>query len=350
MDAFLPTNAREGVFTWHPKDSSVLFSVGGDYVSKSEDGGKTFRWSNQGNNGILVGGRWNFAESNPDILSFGSQDYNAAFTRDAGKTWTYLNPSGNPWGGFCYGGYTPDGRIHWVGVAGGWTDPRILRVSTDGGKSWQDTGLKLNGRDSSYSAQGIYFANQFRSTDGGATWQPMAGCDAVLAGSPDRKELFGVNENGVVRSADGGATWQAVAPTDGEVRDIAFDSVNNRIYAVIGAEACLWSQGKWNVLDIPRDQFGGRAAQTVAVDPRDPRVVYVGSAANLYNSSVSVVRSTDSGSTWSLLTRNEPLNRVETNPAQLDGGREALCIRVHPRTRDLWVSTSCYGLWRWSAK
>ena len=40
------------------------------------------------------------------------------------------------------------------------------------------------------------------------------------------------------------------------------------------------------------------------------------------------------------------LNYIKSGP---DGGREALAMRVHPKTRELWVGTACYGLWKLSA-
>jgi hypothetical protein len=51
------------------------------------------------------------------------------------------------------------------------------------------------------------------------------------------------------------------------------------------------------------------------------------------------VRSTDSGESWT---------RFSANVAEFgrDGARNAVWVRVHPGTREAWVGTSCYGLWK----
>ena len=92
--ATLPSNARQGYATWSPTDPNVAYSLGGDWVTKSTDGGKTFHWSNNGYNGIMVGGLFNFSAHAPDTVFLGFQDYNGAFTTDGGKTWNYRDISG----------------------------------------------------------------------------------------------------------------------------------------------------------------------------------------------------------------------------------------------------------------
>jgi hypothetical protein len=94
---------------------------------------------------------------------------------------------------------------------------------------------------------------------------------------------------------------------------------------------------------LPADQYAMRKAQSVAVDPVDPRVVYAGKAGNFYATDVSVARSVDGGYTWHSLTRSLRDSVVQSGP---DGGREANWLRVHPGNRHLYVGTNCYGLWR----
>lgn len=345
--AFLPANSRQGIFVWHPKNKDVVWSIGGDFASKSTDGGRTFRMSNDGNNAILIGGHWNFNVFNPSLMFFGSQDYNAAFTTDAGKNWTYSNPSGNGWGGFCYGGYSINESTFIVGNSPGWGGPRTLRVSRDAGKTWTDTGLNYEGIDAAYgdpNNRNIAFAGSLRTTDGGATWRRMTNVHGVVTHGGNA--LYGIRrgdgQHAVVRSTDSGATWTVVGTASEEVKDVAFDANRNRVYAVIGDRAAFWSGSAWTFLNTPKSQFGGDHVKTIAVDPRNPDVVYVGSAGNILATSASVARSTDGGQTWQLLT----LQSAPTGN-QLDGGREALVIRVHPQTGEAWVSTSCYGIWKW---
>jgi hypothetical protein len=343
--AFLPDNTRQGIVAWSPANRNVILGIGGDWVTRSTDAGRTYRYSAQGYNGILVGGRWSFSTSDPNLIFFGSQDYNGAVSTDAGRTWTYLNPSGNGWGGFCYGGFAVTRTFLVVGNAAGWGEPRILKVSTDRGVSWRDTGLPYEGADVGYGFPGrpqIAFAGSLRTQDGGTTWTRMTGCTGVFTHAGN--QLFGSSAAGVVRSSDQGATWTLIAPTTEEIADIAVTPTGNRLFAVLGTRAKVWNGTAWNDLPTPEDQFGDRRERTVAVDPSDGNTVYVGRAGNTYASNTSVLRSRDGGVTWTNLTATAPLS-----PGQLDGGREAICIRVHPATREVYVATSCYGIWRHSA-
>jgi hypothetical protein len=93
--------------------------------------------------------------------------------------------------------------------------------------------------------------------------------------------------------------------------------------------------------NLPKDQWNGRRVSSVAVDPHDDNVVYVACHRDLFSTNAAVLRSTDAGKTWTNLTRNKPLDGKNK-----DGGREAIVVRVHPRTRYAYVATSCYGIWR----
>lgn len=340
--AFLPYNVRGAPFVWSAKDPKRLWSVGADWPTMSTDGGLSYRYSGAGDNAVLVGGMWSFCLGDPKTMAFGSQDYNGAITRDGGDTWRYLNVSGNGWGGFVYAGYAVTPSFLVAGNADGWGGKRILRVSQDGGATWRDTGIALAGPDVSYGVPGdpkVAFAKDHRTADGGATWAKMEGCEGVFT-TGAKGELLGVSGKAVVRSTDKGAHWAKLADAPDEVRDLAYDPIRRRVYAVLGDRAAYWQAG-WQWLDLPKNQFGGTNARSVAVDPVDPAVVYVAQAANVFSTTAAMVRSTDAGKTWTNLTRNTPLG-----PGERDGGREGLCVRVHPKTREAWVSTSCYGIWK----
>lgn len=349
--AFMPDNAREGLFVWHPRDPKIAWSVGGDWPTKSDDGGRTWRWGANGVNGILVGGGFNFNARNPNLLFVASQDYNGGVTRDGGRTWTYTNVSGNGWGGFTYGGYALSPTVLTAGDAPGWGGPRAQKVSRDGGQSWAPTGQTYAGPDvgcGDPAAPDVAFASNLRTTDGGQTWAAMPDCDAVFTASagPDHA-LLGVKAHAgrkatdIVRSLDHGVTWRVFASSPDVVRDLAFDHVRNRLYAVGPWELSAWENGSWRTMETPLDQTGGRSISSVAVDPTDPAIVYAGSVRNWISTSVAVVRSTDAGAAWQNLTVSRPLK-----PGVTDGGHEATWVRVNPETRYLWVATSCYGIWK----
>ena len=346
----LPLNARQGYATWSPKDPAVAWSLGGDWVTKSSDGGKTFVWSNNGYNGIMAGGLFGFSPAAPDTVIMGVQDYNGAFTRDGGKTWTYADLSGKGWGGHEYGGLAANDYVMWVGDAESWGTPRRLRLTRDGGKTWAFVNgpdgkpLEWHGADVSFAdlrSPKVYFASDLRSADAGATWERMTGCDGVYAASPRTGLLYGKKGNAVVSSADHGATWQKVTDAPGGLVDMAIDSVRGRIYVASEEVLKVWDGAKWTTVETPADQFGNRRVWTVATDPANPAVVYVGGPRNTYASHATVCRSLDGGATWQNLTVNAPLSA-----SQPDGPHEVSCIRVHPRTHEAWVAGQCFGLWR----
>lgn len=343
--AFLPDNSRNGLTIWHPKKSSVAWSLGGDWPTKSNDGGRTFRYSAQGINAVLVGGHFNFSQGDPNVIFFGSQDYNGAVSTDGGATWRYLEISGNGWGGFCYGGYAINKKTFFVGNAAGWGAPRILRVSNDGGKTWQEKPVTNKGLDSSRGWNrnpDVAFFGNWRTKDAGSSWKEMPLCDGVLAETPEGN-LFGVKKGSpwrLVSSTNGGESWKDMGPLPGEVFDLAWDPKDKRLLGAI--ELALWTYkgGKWALVDIPKDQYQSTRVRSVAVDPKVPDVIYVGSAANIYTSNTSMLRSLDGGKSWQNLTQQTPLDGTT-----LDGGREAYVVRVHPRTSRVYVSTSCFGIW-----
>jgi hypothetical protein len=95
---------------------------------------------------------------------------------------------------------------------------------------------------------------------------------------------------------------------------------------------------------LPQDQTQSSPTRSVAVDPVDPSVVYVGQAADVYLSWTPVIRSTDAGRTWEVITLTTPLGSSSSSPLQ--GPHEVTCVRIHPSTRDVWAGGSCFGVWR----
>lgn len=348
--AFLPYNVRQGLFAWHPADAATCWAVGGDWPTKSTDGGRIWKWSGDGDNGVLVGGAWNFSQSDPDVLAFGSQDYNGAVTLDGGATWRLTNISGHGWGGFCYGGYAATRHVLVAGNAAGWGEPRELKVSFDGGLTWTGTGKVFGGPDASFGDPAdskVIFASNWRSADGGRSWQKMDGCRAVYAADRTTGILYGVGTRSpsgavIVSSRDHGSGWQRVAELEKDITDLAVEPGGARVWAVADGRLRVHERGGWRDPGaMPADQWGGVRVRSVALDPADPLIVYAACNRDVISTSVSVVRSTDGGKTWTNLTRQSPLDGTGR-----DGGREAIWVRVHPRTRAVWVSTSCYGIWK----
>ena len=339
--AVLPYNVRNGYFAWHPKDPNLVYGLGGDWVTRSTDGGRTFAWWNNGNNGIMLGASFNFSAHEPNTVFLGFQDYNGAFTTDGGRTWNYRDVSGRGWGGHCYGAHAVDSQVMWYGDAEGWGSPRRTRISHDGGNTW-DFAKDEAGKDCVWSGAAVshsdpnnsdvLFASQWRSVDKGLTWSKMNGCEGVFIASSKRR-LLGRKENALVISTDSGQNWQTVVTVPGGFNDVAYDLQRDRYYFASEGLLKQCEKGAVAKVETPRDQYGNVAVSTVAVDTAWPEVVYIGGAKNIYASSAAVCRSTDAGATWVNLTTGS-------------GPHEVAWIRVHPVTREAWLNGQCFGNWK----
>ena len=347
----LPQNGREGYAAWSPRDPKFAWCIGGDWVTKSVDGGKTFTWSNNGYNGIMTGGHFNFSTRQPNTVFVGFQDYNGAFTTDGGATWNYRDVSGKGWGGHEYGAFAASGgKVMWVGDAESWGASRRMRISRDGGAKWKfvldldGKPLEFKGPDASFEdpANPVYlFASDLRSTDVGATWVRMKNCDCVFSAAPASKLLYGKKGKEIVCSSDHGATWQKVTDIKGDFVDLAVDEPHRRLYVASEDRLKVWDGGALSAIETPRDQFDHARVWTVATDPKDPHILYVGGPMNLYTGKATVCRSSDGGKTWRNLTVSTPISATQSGEPH-----EVSCIRVHPVTREAWVAGECFGLWR----
>ncbi|MGF1531450.1 MAG: hypothetical protein ACFCU4_08820 [Puniceicoccaceae bacterium] len=350
----VPTNSRDGYIAFDSRNPDIILSTGGDYPTISRDGGRTFALAGNGVNNVFIAGAFNFSAINPDIVFLGSQDYATFLTTDGGHNWAYLEPGQRGWGGFNYGAYSTDGRVLLVGESQTWGSPKMRTLSMDAGKTWTISNqpikpLRTYGdpRDAA-----VLFAGDQRSADSGATWSLMDGVNIVHIHDPVTGELYGTlgtdkTSTTVKRSGDSGATWETLFTVDGVVADLAVDSAGGRIYLVNDARLRVWESATGTIHPIDtviHDQGGYPRVLAVAIDPVDPRIVYIAGNRDVFASNASAQRSLDGGKTWENLTRQIPLDGVGR-----DGGREAQWVRVNAKTREAWFTTGCYGVWKHSA-
>ena len=299
-----------------------------------------------------MGGAFHFNPHHPGLLALGSQDYNGAVTRDGGASWAYLEFSGHSWGGFVYGAFAADEEVVFGGVAKSWKKDIRLAIRHADGERFEDIGHELTGLMTSMvdpADPGVLFCYEWRSGDLGRTWEPMDGCRGVLASdaSGGSSRLFGGDGSRVVASSDAGLTWETAADLPAEVKDVAVDAGRDRLWAVAGRSLFRVDLASGEATDVtkqlPVDGFGRRHLDSVAVDPVDPDVVYACGSTGVYHSDASVVRSTDGGETWSVLTVGP---RFDNREAHGHASPSAFHVRVHPETRDAWFASGCEGLWR----
>jgi photosystem II stability/assembly factor-like uncharacterized protein len=164
------------------------------------------------------------------------------------------------------------------------------------------------------SGSGIY-----KSQDGGLTWQLVSNGlpneDAVaLAFSHDNPPVLytvlGSGAGELYATDDGAASWArignagllgfttqlAVAPGNGSMLFIASDVRGGAHSFDGGANWIPFSEG------LPQGEGGEVCAQSLAINPTDPNVVYLGTGCGPFGGN-GVYKSTDGGETWSPANR-----------------------------------------------
>ena len=343
---YLPFNGRRGLLAWHPTNPNKMWSFGGDWISSSADGGVNWQWDANGYNGIMIGGLINFNPHHPDAIFFPSQDYNGNFSNNYGKTWQYVDVAGNSWGGHTYGGIALSPNTFVSSYSDSWGGDRYLALSLNGDLKVKRTNIQLQGANVSLvdpqNANNI-FVFDHRSNDGGKTWNKMSNCDGVFSYSAGEDQfLIGRNGQDLVVSRDGGDTWELVISMTSEIQDAAYDHQQNKYYIVADDKLYQWDLSTLVEINTPTDQFDNKRITTVAIDPVDPNIVYAGGRKDIYKTDTAVIRSTDGGNSWQILT-----SIVSPQGSKIDGALEANTMRVHPQTRELWVATICYGVWKY---
>lgn len=295
----------------------------------------------------------------------GTQDIlNPQFTgvfksTDAGSNWAPVNqgidPSAGeisamgatPWNGGAilagglYGIYrTTNKGIRWqkAGVTG-YVDPFVQSFATDPAHPRYV-----------YAAcsQGI-----LRSSDGGETWAPSArGINYPticldIAVDPQTPSTLYVTQSapgGVWRSADRGETWTMIRAYEGcgDYDSVAVDP-SGTVY--VGVNWCgilktTDSGATWTLLTdgLPHGDRLYPLYMDLVVDPRSPSTIYAATTMGVY-------RSDDAGSTWADI--NQGLTAVEIEEVVLDRQTPGLIYARAGPTDDLVISRSMDGGTTW---
>ncbi len=229
-------------------------------------------------------------------------------TTNAGITWT---PIFDGQGSFSIGCVTVDPRnplVVWVGTGENNSQRSVaygdgLYKSTDGGKNWENVGLKLSEhiakvlidpRDSNV----VYAAAQ------GPLWAPGG-------------------DRGLYKTADGGKTWKQVLKISENtgVTDVALDPRNpdilfaaayqrrRHVWTLIdgGPESALYKStdagATWKKVEngMPKEEMGRIG---LAVSPANPDVVYA--LVEAANKAGGMFRSTDGGGSWTKMGDYQP--------------------------------------------
>ena len=344
VGSVMPKNSWKAICTWHPTEANTIMA-NGPYIST--DGGKTYDYSYTGFTGIAVGdGKINENTNNSKLLAIGSQDFNGGYSTDGGYTWTYVNWSGEAWGGFTYGSYALDEKAIVATYSSSWTATRYLAITLDGGRTVNRTQLEVKGAKVGHSAFGnndIAFFGEYYTTDRGQNWAVMDGCTGVFTGDRTTGRLIGCNDYNVVYSDDNGKTWNKALIGEYEITDIAYNSKEQRVYVTSAAGIHTGIIGTDKRL-TPLNRELTRATGIVA-DPENHSILYMtrGWQADAFNYSATF-RSLDGGKTWTCLNREYGDGREGP-----DGGRHASGITFIADTREIIVVSGCRGMWKMKA-
>ena len=305
--------------------------------------------------------------SQPNVFYIGVNNGGVWKTNDFGRTWKPIfddQPTGSV-GDVVVAPSNPN--VIYVGSGEGLQRPDLcvgdgIYKSTDGGKTWTNTGLKdaqqigglaidpTNENRVFVAALGHpYGANEergvYRTIDGGKTWEKVLYKDEntgaiqvtidpnnpniiyadMWAGrqGPWENGAWNGSESGLFKSTDGGTTWnkltKGLPTTEQGLTRIGFciaPSNSNRLYATVDA-------GKYG--GIYRSDDAGESWQLINADPRlwsrgtdfaevkaDPK-----NADIVYSANVVTWKSVDAGKTWTAF-RGAPggddYHRIWINP------------------------------------
>ncbi len=262
----------------------------------------------------------------------------------------------------------------WIGTpAGG------LWKSFDGGNTWENTttdnlpvigisDIVFNHQNANtvyiatgdYTAGDTYSVGILKSTDGGQSWNTTGmtfnlsinrRIDKLLMHPTDTSVLFAATTGGLFRTADGGTTWSQLRP--GAFRDIEFKPGNpNIVFACNNSQVFKSTNGGLSFAansggtGLPS---GGVGRISLGISPAAPSTIYALLSRSANYGYLATYKSTDEGATWNLV--NDSPNLLGWDPSGNDNGGQGfftLTICVSPVNADevfvggvnIWKSTN----------
>jgi photosystem II stability/assembly factor-like uncharacterized protein len=225
-----------------------------------------------------------------------------------------------------------------VAYAGTWE--KGLFKTEDGGRSWRRIGpntLRVNTLSFQPGSSGVVYAGGrgvHRSRDGGATWHP-AGLrgeyvtalaldpkhpQTIYAGTMVDHFRAGTVSGDIFKTTDGGASWRRSRRDRQPVSAVAVHPHDtNVVYAETWAPQVLKTANggrTWHSLD------SGGSSSALALDPRDPETIYVGTGDNV-DKGAGVAKSVDGGRSWRPMNAGLTAARVSALAVAPGGRAEA---------------------------
>ena len=182
-----------------------------------------------------------------------------------------------------------------------------LQKSMDSGAKWSDAALGekiVNVLASDTSKPSVVYAGVgggiLKSIDGGATWSktslpaPLARTVSIKPRNPDT--LYGgVAGGGIYRSTDGGQNWKACKLQQQIYVVNELLATDSAVYAATGIGVLKSSDGGDNWTPANNGLPTNTDIRTIAVDPSNPSVLYVGTFG------AGIFKTTSGGEKWELM-------------------------------------------------
>ena len=316
---------------------------------------------------------------NPEIVYAGTKEGGVLKSTNGGKAWAYTALTGTPIN--CLAIDPKNTQTIYAGSEDAWSKSDGVFKSTDGGKNWTHVRIRLIYYDIgsgfwSYSAvyslaidpkntQTIYagtdivpipnserlYGGVHKSTDGGKTWTDTGLAANIVGGymnyhvnvlaiDPINPKIIyagatynSVNKYGIFKSVNGGGPW-IETPINTIVNSLAIDPKNTQIiYA--GADGGVLKStngGKtWTYTALT-----GTEIHCLAIDPKNTQIIYAGTERN------SVFKSVNSGASWT------EVNRGITYGSGISTGYEHfLCLAIDPiKSQTIYAGTEENGVFK----
>ena len=309
-----------------------------------------------------------------NFVQWENQQAAAGIPKSVAGNWTFLGPTGKPTGGGA-------GRLNFVRFDP--TNSNTLYVgapdgglwkSTNGGTSWStntdqlavigvsDIAIDPTNTQIMYIATGdgdagdSYSTGVLKSTDGGTTWVATGLAWTASQGrtisrlliNPTNPQILMVfGSNGIWRTTNGGTTWTQPTGTFNGVMDAEFKPTDpNTVYAA-GTVFKKSTDGGLNWTTVTTGLTGiGRLA--IAVTPANAAYVYVLAARGSDSGFLGLIRSTDSGATFTTRMASTASNNILGWDNGSDAGGQGwydLAIAASPTNADE-VMTGGINMWR----
>ena len=331
-----------------PEDRERLFVGMGDYtgndgrIYRSEDRGETWEKvldvdpANDRDGGFI------------SHIAFDPTDSETMYTTTGIGDWCGGGDPGDP-NAFSYGIWKSiDGGTNWFTITHGLSDLTVSHLAIDpndpqtlyAGVGCVDDAIYLDG-------------NVFKSTDGGANWQPLDVSPAqpitrVALHPDDPQKVYAMGYGGVFFSEDGGAHWSRL---DEDLKSAVYTFFYEHVFAPDDPETMFvgtYAGGIIKSLDGGRNWFeinglrhdGDVLANSygTALDPTDPDTMVATTIGGVF-------RTTDGGETWHFIGQGvfQHLRQIgidPTDPHRLYLGGDSTNFYTSDDGGDTWNAVS----------